>query len=148
MVKKTPNLCLPNLNTRRWIQVHILVEESGVKVRIFSSEAPVTANVHPAWYAEPRVVLILDREQDNGGTGKVGQVALTELREGLVGSALQGVIEIVVGGCGEPSRHAQLGRVSRDILVDLIASTPELTVWATMTRGSLRVAETVEHVPE
>jgi hypothetical protein len=75
-------------------------------------------------------------------------VALTELREGLVGSPLHGVIEVVAGGRGEPGRHAWVRRVSRDVHVDLTASMPELTVWATMVRGRPRVAETVKHVPE
>jgi hypothetical protein len=73
---------------------------------------------------------------------------LTELHEGLVGSPLQGVVEVITGGRGEPGRHARVRRVSRDIHVDLTASTPELTVWATMVRGSPCVAETVKHVPE
>jgi hypothetical protein len=38
--------------------------------------------------------------------------------------------------------------VSRDLHVDLTASTTELTVRATMVHGSLCVAETVKHVPE
>jgi hypothetical protein len=75
-------------------------------------------------------------------------VALTELREGLVGRPLQGVVEVVAGGRGEPGRHARVRRVSRDVHVDLAASTPELTVWAPTVRGSPRVAETVEHIPE
>jgi hypothetical protein len=54
-----------------------------------------------------RVALVLDREHGNGGAGKVRQVALKEHREGLVGSPLQGVIEVVAGGRGEPSRHAR-----------------------------------------
>jgi hypothetical protein len=73
---------------------------------------------------------------------------LTELHEGLVGSPLQGVIEVIAGGRGEPGRHAQVRRVSWDVHVDLAASTPEFTVWATMVRGSPHVAEMVEHVPE
>jgi hypothetical protein len=75
-------------------------------------------------------------------------VALTELREGLVGSPLQGVIEVVAGGRGEPSHHAQVRRVSRDVHVDLTTSTPKLTVRVTMVRRSPRVAEMVKHVPE
>jgi hypothetical protein len=70
-------------------------------------------------------------------------VALTELREGLVGNPLQGVIEIIAGGRGEPDRDAWVGRVSWDIHVDLAASTPEL-----MVRRNPRVAEMVKHVPE
>jgi hypothetical protein len=75
-------------------------------------------------------------------------VALIELREGLVGNPLQGVIEVVAGGRGEPGCHARVRRVGRDVHVDLAASTPELTVWAAMVCGSLCVTKTVEHVPE
>jgi hypothetical protein len=64
-----------------------------------------------------------------------------ELREGLVGSPLQGVIEVIAGGRGVPGHHARVGRVSRDVHVDLVAFTLELTVWATTVRGSPRVSE-------
>jgi hypothetical protein len=94
------------------------------------------------------VSLILDREQGNGGTGKAQQVALTELQEGLVGSLLQGVVEVVAGGRGEPGRHAQIRRVSRDIHMDLVASTPELTIRARMVRRSSHVAEMVKDIPK
>jgi hypothetical protein len=96
--------------------------------------------------APRRVALVLNREQGNGGAGKAQQVALTKLREGLVGNSLQGVIKVVTGGRGEPGRHARVGRVSQDVHVDLAVSTPELTVRATMVRGSPRVAETVKPV--
>jgi hypothetical protein len=75
-------------------------------------------------------------------------VVLTELREGMVGSPRQCVIEVVAGDHGELGRHARVGRVSRDVHVDLTVSTPKLTVWATTVRGSPRVAEMVKHVPE
>jgi hypothetical protein len=65
-----------------------------------------------------------------------------------VGSPLQSVIEVVVPSCGEPSHHARVGGVSRDVHMDLAASTPELMVRATTVRGSPRVAKTVQHVPE
>jgi hypothetical protein len=54
----------------------------------------------------------------------------------------------VAGGCGEPCRHAWVGRVSRDVHMDLTTSTPEVTVRATTIHGSPCVAEMVEHVPE
>jgi hypothetical protein len=95
-----------------------------------------------------RVALNLDGEQGNGGTGKARHVALIELREGLVGSHLQGVIEVIAGGCGEPGRHAWVGRVSQDIHVDLVVSTSKLTVRATPVCRSPRMAEPVEHEPE
>jgi hypothetical protein len=74
------------------------------------------------------VALVLDGEQDNSGADEARQVALTKLREGLVGSPLQGDIEVVAGGRGEPGRHAWVRRVSWDVHVDLAASTPKLTV--------------------
>jgi hypothetical protein len=75
-------------------------------------------------------------------------VALTELHEGLVGSPLQGVIEVIAGGRGESGRHARVRRVRRDVHVDLAVSTSELTVRVTTVHGSLRVTEMVKHVPE
>jgi hypothetical protein len=95
-----------------------------------------------------RVALSLNREQGNGGVGNAQQVVLTELCEALVGSPLQGVIEVIASGRGEPSCHARVRRVSRDVHVDLAASMPELTVRATMVHESRRVAEMVKHVPE
>jgi hypothetical protein len=65
-----------------------------------------------------------------------------------VGSPIQGVIEVIAGGCGEPGRHARVGRVSRNVHVDLTASTPELMIRKALVRGSPRVAKTVERVPE
>jgi hypothetical protein len=97
--------------------------------------------------APRRVALILDREHGNGSADKAQQVALIELHEGLVGSPLQGVVEVITGGRGEPGRHARVERVSRDVHVDLIASTPKLMVRATTVCGSPRVAQMVEHVP-
>jgi hypothetical protein len=75
-------------------------------------------------------------------------VALTELCEGLVGSPLQSVIEVIVGGCGKPDRHARVEGVSRDVHVDLTTSMPELMVRAATVRGSSRVAKMVKHIPE
>jgi hypothetical protein len=98
--------------------------------------------------APRRVALIMNREQGNGGASKTRQVVLTELHEGLVGSRLQGVIEVVAGGHGELGRHARVRRVSRDVHVDLTASTPGITLQVTTVRGSPCVAETVKHIPE
>jgi hypothetical protein len=86
-----------------------------------------------------RVAHVLNREQGNGVAGKTRQVALKELCESPVGSPLQSVIKVVIGGRGEPGRHAQVRRVSGDVHVDLTAST---------VRWSPLVAEMVEHVPE
>jgi hypothetical protein len=75
-------------------------------------------------------------------------VALTELWEGLVGSPLQSVIEVIARSHGELGHHAWVRAVSRDVRMDLTVSMPEITVRAAMVRGSLRVAETVELIPE
>jgi hypothetical protein len=94
------------------------------------------------------VALILNGEQGNSGADEARQVALTKLREGLVGSPLQSVVEVIACSHGEPSHDALVGGVSRDIHVDLAASTPELTVWAVTVCGSPHVAEMVQHVQE
>jgi hypothetical protein len=56
-----------------------------------------------------RISLISNGEQGEGNALEDRQVALTELHEGLVGSPLQSVIEVVAPSRCEPSRH---GRVS------------------------------------
>jgi hypothetical protein len=73
-------------------------------------------------------------------------VVITELREGLVGSPLQIVVDVVAPSRGEPNHHARIRGVSRDVYVDLAASTPELTVWATTENGSPRVAKAVQQI--
>jgi hypothetical protein len=73
---------------------------------------------------------------------------LPELCEGLVGSPLQCVIEVVAPSHGEPSRLAWVRGLSQDVHMDLAASIPELTVWATPVCGSPHVAEMVQHVSE
>jgi hypothetical protein len=95
-----------------------------------------------------RVALVLNGEQHDGDVVKDRQVVLTELGEGLVDSPLQSVIEVVAPSRGEPSCHAQVREVSRDVHVDLAASTPEPTVQATMVRGSPHIAKAVQHVLE
>jgi hypothetical protein len=75
-------------------------------------------------------------------------VALTELREGLVGSPLQSVVEVVTPSRGKPSRHGQVGGVSQNVHMDLAAPQPELTVQMAMVHGKTRVAEAVQHVPK
>jgi hypothetical protein len=95
-----------------------------------------------------RVALIPNGEQGDGGAVEAQQVMLTELHEGLVGSALQSVIEVVAPSCGEPSHHAWVAGVSWDVNVDLAASTPELMVQMTTVHGSHCVAKVVQHVPE
>jgi hypothetical protein len=104
---------------------------------------------HSGQALTPRyVALILDGEHGSGGAGEAQQVVLTEIREGLLGNPLQSVIEVVTGSCGDPCHHAWVGGVSWDVHVDLATSMPELTIRVAMVCRSLRVAETVEHVPE
>jgi hypothetical protein len=94
------------------------------------------------------VALILNMEQGNGSVIKDRQVALTELREGLVGSPLQSVIKVVAPSRGEPSRHGRVSGVSRDVHIDLAGPKPELTRWVTMVHGGPHVAKAVQHVLE
>jgi hypothetical protein len=75
-------------------------------------------------------------------------VALTKLREGLVGNPLQSVIEVIPSSRGKPSRHGRVGGVSQNVHMDLIAPQPELTIRTATVRGKPRVAEAVQHVPE
>jgi hypothetical protein len=73
-------------------------------------------------------------------------VALIELHEGLVGSPLQSVVEVITSSRGKPSRHGQVGGVSQNVHVDLAAPQPELMVRTATVRGEPRVAEAVQHV--
>jgi hypothetical protein len=75
-------------------------------------------------------------------------VALTELREGLGGSPLQNVVEIVTPSRGKPSLHGRVSGVSWNVHVDLAAPQPELTVRTATIRGKPHLAEAVQHVPE
>jgi hypothetical protein len=54
-----------------------------------------------------RIALILNGEQGDGGAVEDQQVALTELHEGLMGSPLQSVIEVVA----KPSWSGQWGEL-------------------------------------
>jgi hypothetical protein len=94
-----------------------------------------------------RVALIPNGEQGNRGVAKNWQVALTELREGLVGSPLQSVIEVVTPNRGKPSHHGRVGGVSQNVHMDLAAPQPEMMVQAATVRGMPHVAEAVQHVP-
>jgi hypothetical protein len=94
------------------------------------------------------VTLAPDGEQGNSSVIEVGQVALTKLYEGLVGSPLQSVIEVVARSRGERSRHARVRGVSQDVHMDLTTSMPVLTVQAATVHGSPRVAKVVQHIPE
>jgi hypothetical protein len=92
------------------------------------------------------VALVPNGEQGNVGVAENRQVVLTELREGLVGSPLQSVVEVITPSRGKPSRHGWVGGVSWKVHMDLAAPHPELTVWAAAIRGKSRVAEAVQHV--
>jgi hypothetical protein len=82
------------------------------------------------------ITLISDGEQGNGGVSEDRQVALTEHRESLVGSPLQGVVEVITPSRGEPSRHGRVGGVSRYVHMDLAAPQPELMLRAPRYAGS------------
>jgi hypothetical protein len=95
-----------------------------------------------------RVALVPNGEQGKGGVAENWQVALTELREGLVGSPLQSVVEVVTPSRSKPSHHGQVGGVSRNVHLDLATPQPELTVRTATVRGKTCVAEAVQHVPK
>jgi hypothetical protein len=95
-----------------------------------------------------RVALIPNGEQGNGGVVENRQVALIELREGLVGSPLQSVIEVVTPNHGKPSRHCRVGGVSQNVDMKLAAPQPELMLRAATIRRKPHVAEAVQHVLE
>jgi hypothetical protein len=95
-----------------------------------------------------RAALILNGEQSNGGVTEHRQVVLTELREGLVGSPLQSVVEVVPSSRGKSSRYGLVGGASRNVHMDLAAPQPELMVRTAAICRKLRVAEAVQHVPE
>jgi hypothetical protein len=94
------------------------------------------------------VALIPNGEQGNGGVTENWQVVLTELCEGLVGSPLQSVIDVVTPSRGKPSRHGRVGGVSRNVHMNLVAPQPKLTVWTAMVRGKTHVAKAVQRVPK
>jgi hypothetical protein len=114
--------------------------------RVVDQELGVTNGGH--MLTPHRVALLLNGEQGDGGVTEDRQVTLTELREGLVGSSLQSVIEVITHSRGEPSRHGQVSGVSRDVHMDLVAPKPELMVRTTTVRGGPRVAKSVQHVME
>jgi hypothetical protein len=95
-----------------------------------------------------RIALVLNGKQGNGDVVENWQVTLTELHEGLVGSPLQSVVEIVTSSRGKPSRHGRVGGVSRNVHMDLAVPQSELMVWMVTVREKPRVAETVQHVPK
>jgi hypothetical protein len=68
-----------------------------------------------------RIALILNGDQGDGGVTEDRQVALIELREGLVGSPLQSVVEVITSSRGKPSHHGRVGGVSQNVHMDLAA---------------------------
>jgi hypothetical protein len=93
-----------------------------------------------------RVALVPNGEQGNGRVAEISQVVLTELHEGLVGSPLQSVIEVVPLSHGKPSCHGRVSGMSQNVHMDFAAPQSELTVLTTVIRGKLHVAEVVQHV--
>jgi hypothetical protein len=75
-------------------------------------------------------------------------VALTELREGLVGNPLQSVIEVIALSRGKPSHHSRVSGVSWNVHMNLTAPQPKLTVQMATVCGNPCVAKAVQHVPE
>jgi hypothetical protein len=94
------------------------------------------------------VALIPNGEQDNGGVTENRQVALTKLHEGMVGSPLQSVIEVVTLSHGKPSHHGRVSGVSWNVHIDLAAPQPKLMVRTATVCGEPHVAEAVQHVLE
>jgi hypothetical protein len=82
-----------------------------------------------------RVALIPNGEQGNDGVTENWQVVLTEHREGLVGSPLQSVVEVVTPSHCKPSRHGRVGGVSQNVHMDLAVPQPELMVQTATVRG-------------
>jgi hypothetical protein len=95
-----------------------------------------------------RIALIPNGEQGNGGVTENRQVTLTELHEGLMGSPLQSVIEVVTPSRGKRSRHGRVSGVSQNVYMDLAVPQPKLMVRTAAVRRKPRVAKTVQHVPE
>jgi hypothetical protein len=93
------------------------------------------------------VALVPNGEQGNGCVAENWQVALTELREGLVGSPLQSVVEVVTLSRGKPSHHGRIDGVSQNVHMDLAVPQPKLMVRMATVRGEPRVADAVQHVP-
>jgi hypothetical protein len=95
-----------------------------------------------------RVALIPNGDQGDGGVTENRKVALAELHEGLMGSPLQSVIEVITSSRGKPSHHGRISGVSRNVHMDLAAPEPKLMVRAAAICRKPRVAEAVQHVLE
>jgi hypothetical protein len=95
-----------------------------------------------------RIALILNRERGDDGVIEDQQVVLTELREGLVGSPLQSVIEVVASSRGKPSHHSRVSGVSQNVHMVLAMPQSKLTMWTTTVCGNPCVAKAVQHISE
>jgi hypothetical protein len=127
--------------------VHVLGVACGKHpTRMVGQKLGVTDGSHVL--TPHRVALVLNGEQGNSGVAENRQVTLTELREGLMGSPLQSVVEVVTPSRSKPSRHGRVGGVSWNVHMNRAAPQPELTVQTAMVRGEPRVAEAMQHVPE
>jgi hypothetical protein len=91
------------------------------------------------------VALVPNGEQSDGGVVEDQQVALIELREGLVGSPLQSVIEVITLSHGKPSHHGWVGGVSWNVHMDPAAPQPELMVRVATVHRKSCVAKSVQH---
>jgi hypothetical protein len=99
---------------------HVLGIACGKRpTRMVGRKLGVASGIHAL--TPHRVALVPNGEQGNGGVAKNRQMTLTELREGLVGSPLQSVIEVITPSRGKPSRHGRVGGVSRNVHMDLAA---------------------------
>jgi hypothetical protein len=94
------------------------------------------------------VALVPNVEQGDGDVTENQHVALTELCEGLVGSPLQSVVEVIASSRGKPSRHSHVSEVSRNVHMDLEAPQPKLMVRMATVCGNPHVAKAVQHVLE
>jgi hypothetical protein len=74
------------------------------------------------------VALIPNGEQGDGGVAEDQQLALTKLCEGLVGSPLQSVVEVIALRRGKPRHHSRVSGLSQDVHMDHAAPQPELMV--------------------
>jgi hypothetical protein len=73
---------------------------------------------------------------------------LTELHEGLVGSPLQSVVDVIASSRGKLSHHSRVSGVSRNVHMDLTVLQPKLPVRTATVCRNPRVAKAVQHVPE
>jgi hypothetical protein len=95
-----------------------------------------------------RIAVISNGEQGDGGVVEDQQVALTKLCEGLVGSPLYSVVEVIASSRGKLNRHRWVSGVSQNVQMDLAVPQPKLMVRTTTICGNPRVIKAVQHIPE